>query len=103
MVLKKDKRKSNKTSNWHPGSKEIKECNFYKYLGVIIKFNGSFSEHVNIIEEKAGKAYFTLINKCREFDGLQPSLFLYLFDQTIVPILNYASEILGFDEHVNLE
>ena len=33
----------------------------------------------------------------------QPRLFLYLFDHTVLPILNYASEIWGFDEWPKLE
>ena len=50
------------------------------------------------IKQKARKAYFALISKCKELNGLQPGLFLYLFDQMIVPIINYGSEIWGFAE-----
>ena len=52
---------------------------------------------------RAGKKCYDFISKCKDFNGLQPSLFLYLLDQTIVPILNYASEIWGFDKHGTLE
>ncbi len=37
MVLKRNKRKINNQSQWQLGSKDIKECNSYKYLGVTIK------------------------------------------------------------------
>ena len=85
------------------GDKEIKECDSYKYLGVTLKSNGSFSEHVDKIKEKAQKAYFSLISKSKEWGGFQPRLFLYLFEHTIIPILNYASEVWGFDEWAKLE
>ena len=47
--------------------------------------------------KKLVKHFFALISKCKELNGLQPGLFLYLFDQMIVPIINYGSEIWGFD------
>ena len=107
MVLRKNKRKSRAKSEneetWNLGDKEIKECELYKYLGVVLKSNGSFSEHVDKVKEKAQKAYFSLMSKSREWGGFQPRLFLYLFDHTILPILNYASEIWGFDDWHKLE
>ena len=107
MVLRKNKRKSrgkseNKTI-WKLGDKEIQECEKYKYLGVNIKSNGSFSEHIEMIKDKAQKSYFSLLAKSREWGGFQPRLFLYLFDHTIMPILNYASEVWGTNEWPKLE
>ena len=92
-----------KNKPWKIGDKEVKECVSYKYLGVILKSNGSFSEHIDKIKEKAQKSYFSLISKSKEWGGFQPRLFLYLFDHTIAPILNYASEIWGFEEWSKLE
>ena len=107
MVLRKNKRKSRaKKGNeiiWKLGDKEIEECEVYKYLGVIFKSNGSFSEHAEKIKEKAQKSYFSLLAKSREWGGFQPRLFLYLFDHTILPVLNYASEIWGTNEWPKLE
>ena len=103
MVLRKNKRKSQSQKTWFLGEQELKECDSYKCLGVTIKSNGSFNEHIENMNLKAGKAYYALISKCKDFSGLQPRLFLYLFDQTIVPILNYASEIWGFEEYSTLE
>ena len=103
MVLRKNKRKSQSQNTWLLGEQELQECDSYKHLGVTIESNGSFNEHIENIKLKAGKAYYSLISKCKDLNGMQPSLFLYLFDQTIVPILNYASEIWGFDEHATLE
>ncbi len=109
MEIRKNKQKSRtKNSNkslrvWKLGDDEIEECDSYKYLGVTIKSNGSFSEHTEKIKEKAQKAYFSLLSKSREWGGFQPRLFLYLFDHTILPILNYASEVWGLEEWSNLE
>ena len=105
MLIQKQKSraKSKKNKPWKIGDIEVKECVSYKYLGVILKSNGSFSEHIDKIKEKAQKSYFSLISKSKEWGGFQPRLFLYLFDHTIAPILNYASEIWGFEEWSKLE
>ena len=68
-----------------------------------IKSNGSFSEHVDIVKEKAQKSYYSLLAKSRDWGGFQPRLYLYLFDHTIMPILNYASEVWGETEWPKLE
>ena len=103
MLIQKQKSRAKSKNNktWMVGDKAIKEC--VSYLGATLKSNSSFSEHIDKIEERAHKAYFTLIAKSKEWGGFQPHLFLYLFDHTIVPILNYASEIWGFEEWSKLE
>ncbi len=37
------------TNIWKLNDKEIEECESYKYLGVTIMSNGSFSEHIDEI------------------------------------------------------
>ena len=103
MVLRKNKRKSQPQKTWFLGEQKLQECDSFKYLGVTIKSNGSFNEHIENMKLKAGKAYHTLISRCKDFSGFQPRLFLYPYEQTIVPILNYASEICDFEEYSKLE
>ena len=105
MLIQKQKSraKSKKNKPWKVGVKELKVCASYKYLGVTLKSNGSFSDHIEKLKEKAHKSYFSLISKSKEWGGFQPRLFLYLFDHTIAPILNYASEIWGFDKWSKVE
>jgi len=107
ISLRKHKRKSgNKSKNkdiWKIGDKEVEECETYKYLGVTFKSNGSFVDHTEKIKEKAQKCFFSLLSKSREWGGFQPWIFLYLFDHTIIAILNYASEIWGTNDWPKLE
>ena len=100
MLFQKQKScaKSTKIKPWAIGDKEVKECVSYKYLGITIKSNGSFSIHIDTIKEKARKAYFSLISRSKEWGRFQPRLFLYLFVHTVAPIINYASEIWGLEE-----
>ena len=105
MLIQKQKSRAKSMENtpWKIGDKEVKEYTSYKYLGVTLKSTGSFSEHIDKIKEKAHKSYFSLISKSKEWGGFQPRLFLYLFDHTIAPILNYSSEIWGFEDWTKLE
>ena len=104
MVMQKQKScaKARKNCPWRIGDKEVKECASYKYLGVTIKSNRSFSIHIDK-REKSHKAYFSLVSKSKEWGGFQPRLFLYLFDHRVALILNYASETWGFEEWFILE
>ena len=59
--------KNDKT--WKIGEIEIDEVKSYKYLGVIIRNNGTFTEHVSVVKDKAIKAYYALIAKNRDPGG----------------------------------
>jgi hypothetical protein len=68
----------------------------YRYLGMVLKFNGNFNSAINTLMEKARKAYFKikktigLNNPCRLLEKL--------FDSLVTPILTYgSSEVWGVD------
>ena len=82
---------------------EIDEATSCKYLGVIIRNNGTFREHVSVVKDKAIKAYYALIAKNREWQGFSPKPFLHIFDHTMLPILNYAVDVWGGNEWPDLE
>ena len=44
----------------------IEEAKSYKYLGITVKDNGLFNEHVSSIKEKGNKAFYSLIAKNKE-------------------------------------
>ena len=53
LVFKKRSSNKNESKKWFIGKKVIEEAKSYKCLGVNIKDNGLFNEHVNLIKEKA--------------------------------------------------
>jgi hypothetical protein len=68
----------------------------YKYLGVIFSSSGSFLNARKSIAEQANKAMHLLYTRIYNLD-LPIDLQLKLFDQTILPILTYNSEIWGVE------
>ena len=62
-----------------------------------------FNEHVNLVKEKAAKAFYAIIGKNKEWHGFNPKVLFHVFDHTILPILNYSTEVWGFNDWYELE
>ena len=62
MIIQKQKSRAKSTKNktWKIGDKEVNECVSYKYLYVMLKLSGSFSEHIVRIERKLIRPIFPL-------------------------------------------
>ena len=67
----------------------------YKYLGVILNYNGSFKTCQEQLCQQGRRAMYSLIAKCRKFD-LPIDLQLELFDAMVLPIITYGCEIWGY-------
>ena len=64
----------------------------YKYLGIEFSSSGSWSSAIANISNRGNKALFLLKGYICS-GNLKPGLGLKLFDQMIMPILHYGSEI----------
>ena len=97
--------KSNKTSGitWCIDNEIVEEVDSYMYLGVIFQKKGSFKKLVNELKDKGRKCLFSLIARNKEWRDLGPSLFLHVFDKTLVPILDCGEEIWGIYDWEELE
>ncbi|MES9881062.1 MAG: reverse transcriptase domain-containing protein [Sedimenticola sp.] len=67
----------------------------YKYLGVYLNKNGSFTSTKKHIADQAVKAMYSLLKKSRSLN-LPIDMQIELFDKMVKPILLYGSEIWGF-------
>lgn len=92
MVFSKGKRKlSNFKFNINNQTLEVVEK--YKYLGVILNFNGNLKHAADHMFNKGLKAVFSLKSRILDFDLAKVKLKLKLFDTLIKPIITYGSEI----------
>jgi len=71
-------------------------------LGTVINYTGSFILNQEQLVGKALKAMNTLLYKCKQYD-LKPRILCQLFDAFVGSILNYASEIWGFNKFKDIE
>ena len=74
----------------------------FKYLGVILNYNGSFVKHKKHVIDQSQKSMFALLRRSRQLD-LPIDLQLELFDSLIMPILLYGCEIWGFENITMIE
>ena len=77
------------------GGESIEVVDNYKYLGLLFNYNGRFRVGELELKERASRAMYSLIGKCRKFD-LPIDIQIELFNATVLPILMYASEIWGY-------
>lgn len=85
-----------KNLKFHIDNNDIEIVKDYKYLGIFFARSGSFLTTRKYLQEKATKAMYGLLQKCRKHK-LSIECQLDMFDKTILPILLYGSEIWGFE------
>ena len=73
------------------------------YLGIVFTAGGSSFETQKTLAGQALKAIFTLNKYLHKFTSLMPAHILDLFDKLISPILNYGSEVWGFNKATAVE
>ena len=76
--------------------KPVESVKEFKYLGVLFTQNGRFVQNIKKICELACKSMYLLRKRIVNLQ-LPVDCQLKLFDQTIVPILLYGSEVCGFE------
>ena len=102
MVFRKGGRLSNKLRFLYQNS-DIEIVSKFKYLGIVFTSGGSFSEADKTLSGQSLKAIFKLNSYLNKFTELSPKHILELFDKLITPILNYSSEVWGFNKGAYIE
>ena len=69
----------------------------YKYLGVLVFYNGNLKQASDHMYQQSLKAIFSLKSKILDYDSISNQLKYKHFDSLIRPILTYGAEILVTD------
>ena len=88
--------------NFKLGTRSIELVNSYKYLGVILNYNGSFNLAIDNLRSQASRAMYSLISKSRRLN-LPIDIQLDSYDKTVLPILLYGCEIWGYSNVPSIE
>ena len=94
-------RKKNRYS-FKLGNKNLETVSGYKYLGIYFSFTGSFLTNRKYLVQQATKALYYFYRRVNKWN-LPLDLVFKLFDHTILPILLFSSEVLGYEDHKFLE
>ena len=76
------------------GPETLERVYQYKYLGIMLEYTGSYSSAKIDLCQRSQKAYFKL-RKLLNIEFIKPSLYLDIFDKTVIPVLTYGSSIWG--------
>ncbi|MEE9190592.1 MAG: reverse transcriptase family protein [Candidatus Neomarinimicrobiota bacterium] len=91
-----------KRKNLHPpkfylDGGEIELVDSFRYLGVILNYNGSFSLCRKTLVSHASKAMFFVLKKVRQY-SMDVDLAIQLFDSMVTPILTtFNCEVWGYE------
>lgn len=92
MIFSKGKRKSS-SYNFTLNEQRLDIVEKYKYLGILLFYNGNLKHAADHMYHKGLKAVFSLKSKILDFDLAGMKLKLKLFDMLVRPITTYGSEI----------
>ena len=84
------------------GHRILENVDDYTYLGVIFNYNGSFDKAIakQILQGK--RAFYALLARVKKL-RIPIDIALELFNQMVLPILLYGSEIWGFQNITQIE
>ena len=96
-------------NGWQPVSarffydnKELEIVNSCIYLGMMFYFNGKFVQTQKRVSQQGSRALSSLLNSVKDL-YLSKKKQLDLFDSMVASVLNYASEIWGFNRGKDVE
>jgi hypothetical protein len=82
-------------SKWYYNDCEIEAVVSFNYLGLTLNSNGIFTKYQFIIAEQGRKCMYHTLRICNNLP-LNIESKLYVFDTYVSRVLNYRSEITGF-------
>jgi hypothetical protein len=100
MIFNKGSRLSN--VKFYIDETELEIVRHYKYLGIMLSLNGSFTQALLDLTRRGQKAFFKLKNIFNNIPCSAPNV-MHIFDHPVKPVLLYASEIVGlFNNNKNV-
>jgi hypothetical protein len=102
MIFKKGGRLQ-ENLNFYFNDSIVEIVNKFSYLGIVLTTGGSFMEAQDTLAGQALKAIYKMDKYLYKFTDISVKHKVELFDKLILPILNYGSEIWGFNQGKSVE
>merc|ERR1711867_339003 len=88
---------------WYLNGQPIEGVSKFRYLGLLISNSGVWSAAQSELANRATKGLFCIKNFMFNSKRTNIKVALKLFDSCILPILNYRSEVWGFNQGKEIE
>ena len=90
-------------SLFHYGKDIVEIVRDYKYLGVVFDEKLKFEKCNDILCNSVGRALGAIIAKFKELNDLGYKIFKKPYESTVIPILDYGSEVWGMRMSKNID
>jgi hypothetical protein len=97
------KRQTRTMRKFYFGEDTVELVDQYKYLGIVLDQFLDFNVTADVLSGAAGRALGSVISKFQNFRNVHYNTFLKLFHSSVVPVLEYASEVWGFKDFKQCE
>ena len=88
---------------WSYNGENVEVVSYYKYLGLVFSSRLKWSAAAKALAAQANKALFSIKRLYKKCNGLSLDVCFKLFDNMILPILCYGSEIWGYKKYDVIE
>ena len=88
---------------WYYNNKLIENVTYYRYLGLFYTSRLNWSYGTRILSIQAQKSVNMLKRVIGQCQGLPYNIVFDIFDTTVMPILTYVSEVLGYKAYNDIE
>ena len=92
-----------KGEQWYFNQEKIEIVSYYKYLGLIFSTSLKWNVAQNELAKQSNRAATNIRKLYNECGYIPPSILFKLFDQVILPILCYGSEVWGYKRCERIE
>ena len=81
--------------SWHLNQQPIEQVDSYKYLGVVFHQRHGLLQAGQQLAQSAHRAMYAMQGMCYSQDISDPSIRLHMWQQLVLPVVSYASEVWG--------
>ena len=82
---------------------QIEVVKEYNYLGITITSTCSLNKAISLITNQAKKVLFALLSRMARLNYPPPTILCHLFDALVLPVLEYGSEVWGWNNYNAIE
>ena len=93
MILSKKRCPTTRSVSLYLCGSELEEMEIFKYLGVLLSRNLSWSDHISELCTKARKILRLLYRQFQFYDNVDPATLKQLYLSLVRPHLEYASQV----------
>lgn len=101
MVMSNNKRNCSQSKVFYNNS-QLENVDSYKYLGIILQYNGKYNMSIKSIMTKCSRASYLIRSAMNAGGTYSISLANELFDKQILPILNYGCSIWSMPRNTSM-